>query len=449
MTSAVNSVLSSLLGNSSSTASSSSSGTSGSSSSSSSSSSTSSSANTSAYELSLSEAAQNQNTINLLGNLQSLGQEFSSTALGLATAQVNSNVSSSNTNIAGISEVTNNNYAVDVSQLATAQTLTSSTTFSSSSATLGTTGDSLVLQLGDWNGTSFTTAGSAATTITIGTNSLTGIANSINAAKAGVSATLVSVSGGVELKLTGETTGAFSGFSLSASSDLSDLEYNGTTNSMSLTQAAVDASYTVNGSLYTSPTNSAVPVTTGVDINLAKVGSVMISQTNAPTQLVANAQSLVSYVNNLIQGIGQVQSSLGTNDAGTCSEFVNALTQVGYQSLNGTNSLTTLSDIGLNVQPDGTIQFNETTFTTAYGNDPTNASFVLSQAAIQYATISDQYAGSNGSIQNKINNLNELQVALVYGSQADAAAAQGTAQTTSSQYGATSNPWAGVNFYQG
>ena len=450
MTSAVNSMLSTLMGNSSSSSASSSASTSGSSTSSSSSSSTQSSANTPAYELSLSQAAQNQNTITQLTNLQSLGQEFSSTALGLATSQVNSNVTSSDSSIADVSTVTNNNFAVNVSQLAKAQTLTSGT-FSGPSASVGTTGDSLVLQLGEWSNGSFSASGSSATTITLGTNSLNGIVSEINQAKAGVTASLVSVTGGsVELQLSGETTGAFSGFSLSASSDLSAFLYNSTATSMSLTQAAVDATYTVNGSLFTSPTNEAVPVTTGVDINLDKVGSVMITQQNAPTQLVANAQSLVSYVNNLIQGIGQIQNSLGTADQGTCSEYVNDLTQVGYQALNGTNSITTLSDIGLDVQPDGTIQFNETQFTQAYGDDPTDTAFVLSQAALGYANISSQHAGSNGSIQDTINNLNELQVALVYGSQAAAQAAQGqTAQTTYSPYGATSNPWAGTNFYQG
>ena len=128
---------------------------------------------------------------------------------------------------------------------------------------------------------------------------------------------------------------------------------------------------------------------------------------------------------------------------------MNSLTQIGYQSLNGSNPITTLSDIGFNVQPDGTVQFNQTQFTTAYGNDPNSVAFVLSQASISYATVSQQYAGSNGSIQDRINELNQLQVAYVYGAQADQQAAQGSYSSRSSPYGATSNPWAGTNFYQG
>ena len=449
MTSAVSSLLTSLLGGMAGSSAQSSSGASSSSSASSSGSANQSSANTPAYQLSLSKAAQNQNVISLYQNMQTLGNEFASTALGLATSQFNTNVTSSNGNVASVSAVTNNNYAINVAQLAAAQTLTSGT-YASSSSTIGTTGTSLTLQLGDWNGTSFTTAGTAATTISISDNSVQGIASAINAAKAGVTASLVSVTGGVELKITGQTTGAYSGFSLSTSAAMSDLEYDGTARSLSLTQAAVDASYTVNGSLFTSATNSAVPVTTGVDIDLKRVGTVTVTQVNTPTQLLNNVQSLLGYVNSMVQGLTQIKSSIGTMDeSGIPSQFINDLTQVGYQSLNGTSSITTLSDIGFNVQPDGTVQFNQTQFTTAYGNDPNAAAFVLSQASIAYATVSSHYAGASGVAQQHIDGLNQLQVAYVYGAQAAAQAAQGTPQSKVSPYGATTNPWAGVNFYQG
>jgi len=381
--------------------------------------------------------------------MQTLGQEFASTALGLATTQTNSNVNTSDSTIASISQVTNNNFAVNVSQLAQVQTLTSGT-YASSSSTIGITGDSLVLQLGQWNSGTFSSSGTKATTISISDNSLSGIANSINNARSGVTASLVSVSGGVELKLSGQTTGVFGGYSLSTSPDMSALEYDSGAQSLSLTQAATDASYTVNGSMFTSATNSAVPVTTGVDINLNKVGVVTISQVNPPTQMLSNVQSLVGYVNSLVQGISQLKTSLTSlNQSGIPQEFMNSLTQIGFQRLNGNNTITSLNDIGFNVQPDGTVQFNQTQFTTAYGNSPTNTSFVLSEAAIAYAQVSSQYAGSNGIVQGQISELNQLQVAYVYGSQAAVQAAQGSASSRSSPYGATTNPWAGVNFYQG
>ena len=381
--------------------------------------------------------------------MQTLGQEFASTALGLATTQTNSNVNTSDSTIASISQVTNNNFAVNVSQLAQVQTLTSGT-YASSSSTIGITGDSLVLQLGQWNSGTFSSSGTKATTISISDNSLSGIANSINNARSGVTASLVSVSGGVELKLSGQTTGVFGGYSLSTSPDMTALEYDSGAQSLSLTQAATDASYTVNGSMFTSATNSAVPVTTGVDINLNKVGVVTISQVNPPTQMLSNVQSLVGYVNSLVQGISQLKTSLTSlNQSGIPQEFMNSLTQIGFQRLNGNNTITSLNDIGFNVQPDGTVQFNQTQFTTAYGNSPTNTSFVLSEAAIAYAQVSSQYAGSNGIVQGQISELNQLQVAYVYGSQAAVQAAQGSASSRSSPYGATTNPWAGVNFYQG
>jgi flagellar hook-associated protein 2 len=449
MTSAVSSLLTSLLGGASGSSSSAGASSSNSSSASGSTASTQSSDRTPAYQLSLSKAAQNQSAISLYQNLQSLGQEFSSTVLSLATTQANSNVTSSNGKIASVSQVTNNNYAVTVSQLAAAQTLTSGT-FASGASTLGTSGDSLTLQLGEWTGGTFSSSGTTASTISITDNSINGIASAINAAKTGVTASIVSVASGVELQLTGQTTGAFSGFTLSASSDMSNLDYNSTATSLSLTHAAVDASYSVNGSLFTSPTNTAVPLTSGVNIDLSRVGAVTITQANAPTQLVGNAKSLVGYINSLVQGISQVKQSLDPLDqAGITTQYVNELTQIGFQSLNGSNSITTLSDIGINVQPDGTVQFNQTTFTNAYGNDPNAASFVLSEASLAYSNISNQFAGAGGVAQSRVDQLNQLQTSLVYGAQAAAQAAQGsTVASTVSPYGATSNPWAGVNFYQ-
>ncbi len=438
--SGVNSTLTSLLGGTS--------GTSSSSSSSSGSASGTSSGHSPAYQLALSQAATNYQIIQGLQNLQSLGEEFSSTALGMATSALTNNVSSSNTNVASISTSTNNNYAVNITQLAKAQTLTSGATFATGASTIGTIGDTMVIQNGAWSGTSFTASSTSATTITITDNSLNGIVSSINGAHAGVSASLVSSGGSYELQLTGTSTGVFGGFAISASADMSAFEYDSTARSLSLTQASQDASYTVNGSLYTSPTNTAAPVATGVDIDLKSVGAVSISQSQPPTQTLNNIQNLVGYVNSLVQGITQLKGSALANDnSGIASNFVNALTQVGFQSLDGTNAITTLSDIGFNVMPDGTVQFNQNTFNQAWSNDSNAVGFVISQAAIAYSSVASQYAGPGGQVQDQIDRLNLMQTAYVYGAQADASAAQGqTPYNTYSPYGATSNPWAGFTF---
>jgi flagellar hook-associated protein 2 len=439
--SSVNATLASLLGASSGTSSS------GSSSSSSSSSSTGSSANP-AYQLSLSQAASNYQIIQGLQSLQSLGEEFASTSLGMATSSLTNNVTSSNTNVASVSTSTDLNYAVNVNQLAASQTLTSGGTFASTASTIGIVGDSLVLKAGSWSGGTFTSSSTTATTITISDNTINGIISSINGAHAGVSASLIGVAGSYSLQLTGTSTGVFGGFAISGSADLSAFEYDGTAKNLTQTTAAVDASYTVNGSLFTSPTNTAVPVAAGVDIDLKAVGAVSIHQAQPPAQALSNIQNLVGYVNSLVQGITQIKGSTLANDqSGITSSFINALTQVGFQSLNGTNVMTTLSDIGFNVQPDGTVQFNQNTFNQAWSKDSNSASFIISQAAIAYSSVASHYAGAGGQVQDQIDRLNMLQTAYVYGAQAAVSASQGqTPQSTSSPYGQTTNPWSGFTF---
>lgn len=440
--SSVNATLASLLGTSSGTSSS------GSSSSSSSSSASSNSYVNPAYQLSLSQAAANYQIIQGLQSLQSLGQEFASTSLGMATSTLNNNVSSSNTNVASVSTSTDLNFAVNINQLAKAQTLTSGGTFASSSSTIGIVGDSLVLKAGSWSGGTFTASSSTATTISITDNTINGIISSINNAHAGVSASLIGVAGTYSLQLTGTSTGIYGGFALSGSADLSAFEYDGTAKNLTQTTAAVDASYTVNGSLFTSPTNTAVPVAAGVDIDLKTVGAVSISQAQPPAQALSNIQNLVGYVNSLVQGVTQIKgSSLANDQSGITSSFINALTQVGYQSLNGTNVMTTLSDIGFNVQPDGTVQFNQNTFNQAWSKDSNSASFIITQAALAYSSVASQYTGAGGQVQDQIDRLNTLQTAYVYGAQAAVSANQGqTPQSTFSPYGPTTNPWSGFTF---
>ena len=444
MSSAVSSLLSSLLGSSSSSGSSATSSSSSSSSSTASTSSSQTAQNTPAYELSLSQAAQNQNLISALQSLQTLGQEFSGNALGLATSDLNNSVTSSDQNVASISTSTNNNYSLNVTQLAQEQTLTSSI-YSSSSATVGTAG-TLTLQLGEWQGSTFTAAGPAATSVAVTNPTVSGIATAINSAKAGVTASIVTVSTGVELQLTGTSTGLINGFSIGANGGLGALEYDKTAQSLSLTQSADDASYTVNGSLYTAPDNTSVPVANGVNVDLKRTGSVTVTQSEPPTQMLQNIQTLVGYVNNMIQGLSQVQSALGPNNSGVVEDMVSQLTQVGFQNLNGNSSISTLADIGFDVQPDGTVQFNQTTFEQAYSQDPNATSFVAQQAALTYSNAVSNYTGGNGQVQQQVNELDQLQTALVYGAQASAQAAKGSPSSTYSPYGQTSNPWAGTTF---
>ena len=120
-------------------------------------------------------------------------------------------------------------------------------------------------------------------TIDADNNSLTGLRDAINAAKAGVTASIVDVTGAgsFQLVLTSSATGAAGRVELVeqgatgalASLGLRRLDSPADPNDFS----NLDASLTVNGLAVTRPTNTVADAVTGVTLNLNKVGSAVVT----------------------------------------------------------------------------------------------------------------------------------------------------------------------------
>lgn len=170
-------------------------------------------------------------------------------------------------------------YSVTVSQLAASQTVTMANAVPSSSSTLGD--GTLQIELGSWDGTTFAGDGSPVT-ITIGSDetSLSAIRDKINAADAGVTATIVNDANGARLSIRSDETGKENGFRLTATENIDDndpdtglsvLGYNpGGTTSMSLNQAAANAMAEVNGIDVESANNTLDGVGDGLTLTLTK-----------------------------------------------------------------------------------------------------------------------------------------------------------------------------------
>lgn len=183
---------------------------------------------------------------------------------------------------------TTGRYSVAVSQLAASQTVTMANAVASSSSTIGD--GTLEIELGSWNGTTFTGDGSPVT-ITIGSDdsSLADIRDKINDADAGVTATIVSDANGARLSIRSDETGEENGFRLTATENIDDndpntglsvLGYNpGGTTSMTLNQAAANAMAEVNGIDVESATNTLDGVGDGLTLTLTKT-------TTAPVEVV-------------------------------------------------------------------------------------------------------------------------------------------------------------------
>ena len=200
-------------------------------------------------------------------------------------------------------------YSLQVQNLASAATLTSKAV-AGTGAVIGT--GNLTIAVGG-NSTSIS--------IDSSDNTLAGIASAINSAanNPGVTASIISTTGGARLVIAGTTTGASNAITVTQSGGdggLASLTYdpaNGVTN-LTQTQAAQDANYSINGFAATSSSNVVSNAITGVTLNLLQASAV-----NTPTTLTVSADtsaaqtSINTFVTALNGAISSIQSLTGYN----------------------------------------------------------------------------------------------------------------------------------------
>ncbi len=350
-----------------------------------------------AYQLSL---GQQQSATGLLGYSQ-LGRLVDQADSTLATMdQNNPAVTAQYGNGTTLTE----SHVVDVQQLAQAQTLTSGEYSSADQSVLGT--GTLTIQTGSFDAASnsFTASGNPIT-VQVSDGSLNGVAAAINGANAGLSATVVKTAGGsYELQVSGQS-GAANAFQISGISDLSYDPSSPSFTGMQATQAAQDAQYTVdNGAVQTSATNTNVPVASGVVTTLTATGSTTVSVPFGYTEAAGAAQSLINSVNTLVTGIAGLTGSGDTlaGATGTASTLTKTIDQALSQSFQDSGSLTSLSDLGITVQSDGTLAIDQSKLQSAYASDPTGTRTVLDQAASAVTQALSGSGGASDQIQSQL-----------------------------------------------
>jgi len=276
-------------------------------------------------------------------------------------------------------------YAVQVGQLAQAQTLVAagqaSTTQSIGSGTpttitfqFGTiTGGTL--SNGTYSGATFTQDGTAASgTVTIDStnNTLQGIRDAINAANIGVTASIVNDGSGspYRLLLQSSSTGAARSMSISVSGDaaLAGLLSDDPSGTQNLTQvvAAQSAQLSVNGFNLTSSSNTVSNAIQGVTFNLAKTGSTAVTIAQDSSSATAAVQAFVSAYNTLVSTISQVASYdpstqqggplLGDTGLQTIQAQIRNI--LGAAIPGSPGGLSSLAQIGVSFEQDGTLALN-------------------------------------------------------------------------------------------
>lgn len=279
-------------------------------------------------------------------------------------------------------------YSLEVTSLAQAQKLATAGK-SSSTASIGTgasttvtfdfgtiSGGAFNAETGKYTGAAFASSGAATKTVTIDSsnNSLQGIRDAINAAKIGVTATIINdgdATNPYRLALSSDSNGASNSLKISVSGDTDVgtlLAHNPADDggqNLAETVTAQNAAFKVNGVAVSKTSNSVADVIQGVTLNLKKI-------TTSPTTLtvahdkasVSNAvASFVKAYNDLSKTLKDIsaydpktkQAAILQGD-GTVRTIQSQLrSMLGSAVVGASGNLTTLSQIGVAFQKDGSI----------------------------------------------------------------------------------------------
>jgi flagellar hook-associated protein 2 len=297
------------------------------------------------------------------------------------------------------------NQSVIVNAIAQAQSVKSASYTSTQAFSTGT----LTLTVG--NGTPISI------NVDSSNNTLSGIAQSINAKGAGVTASVITGSDGTATLVLKGATGANQSFTLASDDStaaqptgalsLSKLAFGGTaTGGLTQTQAAQDASVTVDGVTVTRSSNTFSDVIPGVSMTLVKTGTVNLSSTRPNDAITTAITNLVDSYNYLLGEINTATAaSTGTADAGplrgnaAMRTLKTQLSQLTTQPLNATGSIRTLAELGVKTGQDGTLSVDSTQLNTMLTQHPDDVEsmFVTSQSSSSSKVLITSAPGSSAS----------------------------------------------------
>ncbi len=347
-----------------------------------------------------------QTKLTALGTVNGALTSFQTAVQGLTSASqfqaLNAFSSSSAVGVSAATGAALGNYSVGVSALAQAQSLVATGQTSSTAAigagspttlsfTFGTISGG-TLSNGSYSGATFTPNGNGVKTLTIDSsnNSLSGIANAINAANMGVSASIVNDGSATPYRLVlTSASGASNSMQIAVSGDatLSSLlsENPAGTQSLSQTTAGQNAQLTVNGISVTQSSNTVTNAIHGLTFTLngTTTTPATVSVSNNTTGIASAVDSFVTAYNALntaVQGVSSYNSSTSTGGVLMGDPMINAIQTQMHAALNNaisntTSTYTTLDAIGVTFQKDGSLAVDTTKLNNAIN---TNASDIAS-----------------------------------------------------------------------
>ncbi|MBU1265992.1 MAG: flagellar filament capping protein FliD [Gammaproteobacteria bacterium] len=287
-------------------------------------------------------------------------------------------------------------YSLEVSSLAQAQRLVAAGQASSTAAIgsgaattltfdFGTIGGG-TLSNGVYSGASFASNGNGTKSITLDSsnNSLQGISDAINAAKIGVTASIINDGSGTpyRLALSSDSQGVSNSLKVSVSGDAAIDSLLGHdpagTQGLAETATAQNANFKLNGVAVTKTSNSFSDVLQGVTLTLNKLTTAPATLTVArdTTAISSSISGFVKAYNDLTNTLKNVSAYDATSQRGailqgdaTVRTLQTQLRGIVGTAVTGTpGDLTTLSSIGVSFQKDGSLAVDQTKLTNAINN---------------------------------------------------------------------------------
>jgi flagellar hook-associated protein 2 len=249
-------------------------------------------------------------------------------------------------------------HTISVTSLATTTSEYSNEVASSSTA-IGT--GTITLQVGS----------GPATTITIDNtnNTLTGLAAAINKQNMGVTASVITDAGGARLALVSNSSGAAG--TITISNNTAGLNFKVGTQGQ-------DASLTVDGVPIDSSSNTVTNAIAGVTLNLTGTTSSPVTLQVSPdtSQVASSINTFVSDYNTVVSNLNSQftydasSTTSGTLMGDSAAEFVQStLLGDAAGSVSGNGAISSLADLGITMNEDGTLSVDSSQLNSALANN--------------------------------------------------------------------------------
>ena len=232
-------------------------------------------------------------------------------------------------------------------------------------------------------GTLTVTIGGTATPIAIGSADATldGIAAKLNAAGLGLTATVVTDTGGARLTIKG-ATGAANAFTIDGADDdpnasgrsLADLSVGANATGTTIGTTAADAELVLDGATFHRATNSVSDLLPGVRLDLKGAGTTTLGTTPPTAALTQAVNDLVETLNQL-HGVVAAETDAKTGAlrgdpaAAALTRALTGLTTVSLAA-NASGAPRTLGDIGVRTERDGTLSVDSVRLAKALATYP-------------------------------------------------------------------------------